>query len=573
MGASGTKLRVAEVATLGLGSAPRRGVLEKDGNEVTGGIILMRHGENPRAVTRRIRAKILRAVFIVAGLAMLERFHWTIYAFGAFLVGTGMLMMLRKKSVYDPESNWVIRSFRRFFPVTERYESNRFFTRQDGRLWATPLFIVLLAVESSDIIFAVDSIPAIFAISPDPFIVYTSNIFAMLGLRALYFAVSGFMQTFHFLHYGFASIITILGVKMLLSDVYKVPIDLSLTLIVVILLICVIVSLLRPRKADLKLMFERTERLGLIPFRRLLLIENIIDLGDLKVNDAMRPRSDVRVIRLDAPWAENWAMIRETRFSRYPLVEADAARPLGVLHIKDLVLRDGTQPLTAEQLKQLARPGLEVKEDLPLEEVLTRFRRRFDRMAIVSNAEGNWTGVITIEDILEEIVGKIGDEFDLARAGRFISLADALSPRRIILGLRAQSMSEAIQNILTRVPREELPADPQAIARVVLQREQAMSTYVGHGLAIPHGRLDGIDRPVIAFARCDEGVPLETTNERAELIFLLLTPSGMPRIQVRLLADIAGLFDSEYVSERLRKARTPEAVLEAIRAGQEVVID
>ena len=112
---------------------------------------------------------------------------------------------------------------------------------------------MLIAIESSDIIFAVDSIPAIFAITPDPFIVFTSNIFAMLGLRALYFAVSGFMQMFHFLHYGFASIITILGVKMLLSEVFEVPIAVSLVLIVFILLMCVIVSLLRPRRADLKL--------------------------------------------------------------------------------------------------------------------------------------------------------------------------------------------------------------------------------------------------------------------------------------------------------------------------------
>ena len=172
-----------------------------------------------------VGAIVLRIVFIVGGLALMERFHWTIYLFGAFLLATGISMMRKKESHFAPENNWVIRTFRRFFPVTDRYENNRFFVRKDGRLWATPLFIVLLAIESSDIIFAADSIPAIFAITPDPFIVYTSNIFAMLGLRALYFAVSGFMQTFHLLHYGFASIITILGVKMLLSDVYKVPLS------------------------------------------------------------------------------------------------------------------------------------------------------------------------------------------------------------------------------------------------------------------------------------------------------------------------------------------------------------
>jgi len=191
----------------------------------------------------------------------------------------------------------------------------------------------------------------------------------------------------------------------------------------------------------------------------------------------------------------------------------------------------------------------------------------------VVNGQGEWTGIITIEDVLEEIVGKIGDEYDPGRAARSISLADALSPDRIIFELRADSMRDAIQKIIARIPPNELPVDPQTISRAVLQREQAMTTYLGKGLAIPHARLEGIDTPVVIFARSDEGVPLETTNERAQLFFVLLTPSTMPRIQARLLADIAGLFDSEYVTERLRKAQTPEAVIEAIRAGQEVAVD
>jgi CBS domain-containing protein len=274
----------------------------------------------------------------------------------------------------------------------------------------------------------------------------------MLGLRALYFAVSRFMQTFHFLHYGFASIITIVGVKMLLSDGYKVPIEISLVLIVFILLVCVIVSLLRPRRVDLKLLFGRTERLGLIPFRHLLLIENIIDLGDLQVRHAMRGRSGVRVIQLDTPWEENLKMIRQARLSRYPLVEGDGAKPLGILHVKDLVLSEATGPMTADRLKELTRPCLEVYEDLPLEEALARFQRRYEQMAIVFNATGEWTGIITVEDVLEEMVGKIGDEFDLARVDRLISLADALSPGRVVFELRARSMSEAIQEIIDRIP-------------------------------------------------------------------------------------------------------------------------
>ena len=520
-----------------------------------------------------IGAIVLRAGFIVGGLALMQRFHWTIYVFGLFLLGTGLAMMRKKDSKYDPEKNLIIRNFRRFFPVTDRYEGNRFFLRKDGRLWATPLFIVLLAVESSDIIFAVDSIPAIFAITSDAFIVYTSNIFAMLGLRALYFAVSGFMQMFHFLHYGFASIITILGVKMLLSDVFKVPIAFSLALIVFVLLMCVIVSLLRPRRADLKLMFERTERLGLIPFRRLLLIENIIDLGDLAVRDAMRKRSGVRTLRLDLPWAENLRLISETHYSRYPLLERDGAKPIGVIHVKNIPFAEATAEITRERLKKLARPCLEMREDFPLEDALARFQRRSEQIATVADSKGEWTGIITVEDVLEELVGKIGDEFDAERAEPSISLADALTPGHVILELRAESMPEAIQQIVASVPREELPADPQAIIEVVQQREATMSTYLGKGLAVPHGRLGDLDRPLLAFARSDEGIALDSTNERAELIFLLLTPSRMARIQPRLLADIVGLIESEYVADRLREASTPEEVIETIRAGQQVALD
>lgn len=520
-----------------------------------------------------VGAILMRAAFILGGLALMARFHWTIYIFGGFLLATGLGMMLRKEKQYDPGKNWVIRAFKRWFPVAEHYDENRFFTRQSGRLAATPLLIVLLAIESSDIIFAADSIPAIFAITADPFIVYTSNIFAMLGLRALYFAVSGFMQTFHFLHYGFASIIIILGVKMLLSDVYKVPIEISLALIILILLICVIVSLLRPRKADLKTMFERTERLGLIPFRRLLLIENIIDLGDLKVRDAMRQRGGVRALRLDRPWEENLQLISETHFSRFPLVDGNGDKPMGVIHVKNIPFAEPPEKMTPDILKSLSRPPLEMSEELPLEEALGQFQRRYRKMALVVDAQGQWTGLITNEDVLEEIVGRIGDEFDLARSDRSISLADALSPGRVVLDLQASSMVEAIAQLIARVAPHEWPADPQAITHAVQLREQTMPTYLGQGLALPHGRIDSLEKPVLAFARCAEGIPIENTNERIELIFLLLTPRGLARIQPRLLADIVGLMDSDFVTQRLHKAKTPKEVIEAVRAGQQVVLD
>jgi len=515
-------------------------------------------------------AIVLRVVFIVGGLALLERFHWMIYVFGTLLLVTGFGMLRKEETTYDPEKNWIIRSFKKVFPSTEFFDGSRFFSRVDGRLCATPLFIVLLVIESSDIIFAVDSIPAIFAISDDAFIVFTSNIFAMLGLRSLYFAVSGVMQMFHFLHYGFASIIMILGVKMLLSDVYKVPIGISLMAIVLILMLCVILSLLRPRKADLKSHFERTEKLGLIPFRRLLLIENVVDLAELKVRDVMCNRTDASVIHLDLPWSDMVNMIRETRFSRYPLVETEGEKVAGIIHIKSLSFTDPLEQMTPYRLKRLSRSGLYVNENLPLEEALTQFQRHYDRMALVLADSGQWTGILTFEDVLGQIVGSMGDEFDLGRKGPLVSLADAMSPRRIVLDLVADSMREAIGKFIAAIPPEELPVTPESIARVVLQREEVLVTYMGDGLAIPHGRMAGITQPLIAFARCSEGIPIQDSTERADLIFLLLTPSRLARIEPQLLASIEGLFKSEYVTGRLRKATTPEEVIEAIRAGQEV---
>lgn len=520
-----------------------------------------------------VGAIILRLLFIVAGISLFARFHWMIYVFGFFLVATGVSMLKKKDVGMEPQKNWIVRGFRRIFPFSERYEGGRFFFRKNGKILATPLFLILLTIESSDIIFAADSIPAIFAITPDPFIVYTSNIFALLGLRALYFAVSGFMRMFHFLHYGFASIILVLGVKMLLSGVYEVPAVVPLVLIVNILLLSVIVSLLRPRREDMKLMLGRTERLGLIPFRRLLLIENIIDLGKLKVRDAMCRDCDLQIVRLDIPWEQNLRVIQATRFSRYPLVERSGAKPLGIIHIKDLFSAYLTSDIRPEQLRKLARRAPEFRDELSLEEALARFQALYYHMAVVINAQGQWMGIITIEDVLEELVGKIDDEFDAERAGRGVSLADALGPSRVFFELSAVSMQDAVRQIVDRIPGHELAAEQRAATRGLLERTRSGSFYLGRGVTVLYSLLDGITAPLLAFARSDEGVPLETTNERAELIFLLLTPTSMGRYQPRLLAEIGDLFESEYVSDRLRKAVAPEEVIAAIRAGQEVAID
>jgi tellurite resistance protein TerC len=201
-------------------------------------------------------ALVMRAIFIAAGVALITKFHWMIYIFGAFLVITGIKMIWAKDKEMHPERNPVLRVFRKFFPVTKDFESKEFFVRREGRWFATPLAVVLLLIETTDVIFAVDSIPAILAITQDPFLVYTSNVFAILGLRALYFALAGIMQLFHYLHYGLSAILMFVGTKMLAADVYKVPLGVSLGVIFAILTIAVVASLVRKPKPSDKLQIQ-----------------------------------------------------------------------------------------------------------------------------------------------------------------------------------------------------------------------------------------------------------------------------------------------------------------------------
>jgi tellurite resistance protein TerC len=213
------------------------------------------------AVPRRFQHKVLfwgilgalvmRGVMIAAGALLITRFSWIIYVFGAFLLLTGIKMIWKHEAEIHPERNPVVRGFKRLMPVTRRYQGDRFFIRRRGIWAATPLFIVLLTVELTDLVFAVDSIPAIFAVTTDPFIVYTSNVFAILGLRSLYFALSGALEKFHHLKVGLGLVLGFVGVKMLLShSPWKIDTLVSLGVILGILTTTVLTSLVRPRKSN-----------------------------------------------------------------------------------------------------------------------------------------------------------------------------------------------------------------------------------------------------------------------------------------------------------------------------------
>jgi tellurite resistance protein TerC len=191
-------------------------------------------------------ALLMRGLFIIIGAALLQRFHWIIYIFGGFLVYTGIKFMLQGDEEVQPDRNPLYRLFKRIMPMVPEYRGSRFFVVELGRRHATPLALVVLTVEVTDLIFALDSIPAVFAVTTDPFIVYTSNIFAILGLRALYFLIAGIMGLFHYLKIGLALVLMFVGLKMLVADIYHVPIPLSLAVIAVFLGGAVLLSILRP---------------------------------------------------------------------------------------------------------------------------------------------------------------------------------------------------------------------------------------------------------------------------------------------------------------------------------------
>lgn len=193
-------------------------------------------------------ALILRSIMIVVGATLVSQFHWILYIFGAFLLFSGIKMFKSSEDSGDIENNFIIKFLKRNFKITDNYHGEKFFVKIDGKTWITPLFVVLIFIEATDLIFAVDSIPAIFAVTTDPFIVYTSNIFAILGLRALYFILADMADRFELLKYGLAVILMFIGVKLLIIEFYKIPILLSLGFVIGVLVISIIASIKKTSK-------------------------------------------------------------------------------------------------------------------------------------------------------------------------------------------------------------------------------------------------------------------------------------------------------------------------------------
>ncbi len=217
-------------------------------------LVIFRYFRVPSELQHRVLfwgilgALITRGIFILAGVSLIRRFEWLIYVFGALLVYSGIKLLRQGDEEIDPEKNPLLKMFRRWVPVTEEYEGEKFWVRRPG-LYATPLVVVLLVVETTDIVFAVDSIPAVLAITLNAFIVYTSNVFAILGLRSMYFAVAGMMDLFEYLHYGLSLVLVLIGAKMLASHYYTVPTHVALGMVAGVIAISIVASLVWPRKS------------------------------------------------------------------------------------------------------------------------------------------------------------------------------------------------------------------------------------------------------------------------------------------------------------------------------------
>jgi tellurite resistance protein TerC len=217
-------------------------------------LVIFRYFRVPNELQHRVLfwgilgALITRGAFILAGVSLIHRFHWLVYVFGALLVYSGIKLMRQGDEEINPEKNPLLKMFRKWIPVTDDYVGENFWVRQPG-LYATPLVVVLLVVETTDIVFAVDSIPAVLAITLNAFIVYTSNVFAIIGLRSMYFAVAGMMDLFEYLHYGLSAVLILIGTKMLASHYFTVPTVVALGTVAGVLVLSVLASVLFPRKA------------------------------------------------------------------------------------------------------------------------------------------------------------------------------------------------------------------------------------------------------------------------------------------------------------------------------------
>jgi len=323
----------------------------------------------------------------------------------------------------------------------------------------------------------------------------------------------------------------------------------------------------RHSEEELRILLNKGQTEGMMTFRRLLFLENVFDLGELQVKDAMRPRSQVRVLDARKPWQENMQTIRRYRFTRYPLVNDNSEQPIGLVHLKDVFMADAE----ATDLKSFSRPFIVTTEHVMLESLLADMQKRRIHAALVKDTSGAWTGFLTLEDVIEEIIGTIRDEFEDEEQ---IHLADALTEDRVQLDIGATNTVDAIREAIARMPDDSLPIAREVIVRGIEEREKVVETYLGKQFGMPHARIAGLTKPIIMVIRSSHGIAYRNTTEKADILIVLLTPAGQPRTHQRLQAIIATIMDeSEFIPQRLRTAVKAAEVVDILLTGEQATLD
>jgi mannitol/fructose-specific phosphotransferase system IIA component (Ntr-type) len=282
----------------------------------------------------------------------------------------------------------------------------------------------------------------------------------------------------------------------------------------------------------------------------------------------MRARRLVRSLSLSSAQAQNESVITEYRFSRYPLLGDDPDKPLGYVHVKDLLLARHSGKST-DSLLSFVRPCLSFREHDPLEQRLSEMQRKAAHMALVFADDGQWTGIITLEDAIEEVIGTVEEEYPTEPS---IRLSDLLTPEHTLLNVEGTSIQGATRTALQRINVRDLPVSLDAIMLSIMDRERLGSSYVGKRLAIPHARLSRLERPMVIVARMKNPIPSPVPGEDINLLFILLTPADTPRVHQMLLSHIAGIFESDFLEGGLEDATTPSELHNIIVTAEQVVL-
>jgi CBS domain containing-hemolysin-like protein/mannitol/fructose-specific phosphotransferase system IIA component len=319
---------------------------------------------------------------------------------------------------------------------------------------------------------------------------------------------------------------------------------------------------------EIRIILDQSQSSGMLSFRRLLHIENVLDMGSLTIRNAMRAKRLVRCLSLANTKEQNEKVIAEFRFSRYPLMGDDPEKPLGYVHVKDLLLAEyAGKP--SENLLAFLRPCPSFREQDPLEQRLSEMQRKAAHMALVFSDDGKWTGIITLEDAIEEVIGTVEEEYPTEPT---IRLGDLLTPDHTLLDVDGTSIQGATRNALQRIKVQDLPVSLDAIMLSIVDRERLGSSYVGKRLAIPHARLTRLAQPMVIVARLKNPIPSPVPGEDINLLFILLTPADTPRIHQILLSHIAGIFESDFLEGRLEDATTTAELHAAIITAEQVVL-